>query len=565
MAPRRRTQHFLCAAGVAAPIVAVAFGMSDAHAAMTISNAATRNVTCAAGVCTASAKNAVLNAGDLTGMLASSDVTLRPGRKAMDVNVKAALSWVSANLLTLDAYRSITFEKPVTVAGSGGLTLTTNDGGTGGALSFVKLGSVVFWDLSSSLIVDGNAYTLVGSIAALASDIAGNPSGNYALANSYDASVDGTYAAAPIPTALMGKVEGLGNTISNLSIDDPTKKEYVGLFAQVGPGGNVFDLNLTNLAVEAARLSQVGELVGYNSGTLSGDSASGHIKVHSSASQSGLDTNVGGLVGLNVGVIANSHARGTVDGGNAEVGGLVGLNAGGTITNSWASGQVSGSFAEGGLVGYSQGPITNSYAAGAVKGRGLIQGGLVGFNGATIGTSYATATVASSYLNAVIGGLVGQNDDAISDSYATGAVSGGMDARIGGLVGFNSSTGSTIDTSYSTGSVSAGSGSDVGGLIGFDGSSAGSVNFSYWDTDTSGISNLSQGAGNVSNDPGISGLTTSQLQSGLPAGFSDTVWAENAGINGGLPYLLSLPPQRFERGFNRGLDWARREGFLPND
>jgi hypothetical protein len=37
-------------------------------------------------------------------------------------------------------------------------------------------------------------------------------------------------------------------------------------------------------------------------------------------------------------------------------------------------------------------------------------------------------------------------------------------------------------------------------------------------------------------------LTTEQLQSGLPAGFDPTIWGENAGINGGLPYLLNNSP-----------------------
>jgi hypothetical protein len=90
--------------------------------------------------------------------------------------------------------------------------------------------------------------------------------------------------------------------------------------------------------------------------------------------------------------------------------------------------------------------------------------------------------------------------------------------------------------------VSAGTGSSLGGLVGYDGSTAGSINDTYWDTDTSGISNLSQGAGNISNDPGITGLTTSQFQSGLPTGFNSSIWGENGTINDGFPYLLALPP-----------------------
>jgi hypothetical protein len=82
----------------------------------------------------------------------------------------------------------------------------------------------------------------------------------------------------------------------------------------------------------------------------------------------------------------------------------------------------------------------------------------------------------------------------------------------------------------------------VGGLVGYDGSPPGSITNSYWDTDTSGITNLGQGAGNIANDPGITGLTTAQFQSGLPAGFDPKVWAEKSNIDDGFPYLLANKP-----------------------
>lgn len=42
---------------------------------------------------------------------------------------------------------------------------------------------------------------------------------------------------------------------------------------------------------------------------------------------------------------------------------------------------------------------------------------------------------------------------------------------------------------------------------------------------------------------GVAGLTTEQLQSGLPAGFDPSIWGEDAKINHGLPYLLANPPE----------------------
>ena len=80
-------------------------------------------------------------------------------------------------------------------------------------------------------------------------------------------------------------------------------------------------------------------------------------------------------------------------------------------------------------------------------------------------------------------------------------------------------------------------------MLGFDDTSFRALTDTYWDTITSGITDPSKGAGNKKNDPGIEGLTTAQLRSQLPDGFSSTVWGEKSIINGGLPYLLTNPPR----------------------
>jgi hypothetical protein len=82
-----------------------------------------------------------------------------------------------------------------------------------------------------------------------------------------------------------------------------------------------------------------------------------------------------------------------------------------------------------------------------------------------------------------------------------------------------------------------------GGLIGDDGCGR-NISGGYWHLDSSGIRKKSEGAGAPKDDPGITGLTTEQFQSGLPAGFDPGVWGENANINGGLPYLPTNPPPK---------------------
>ncbi len=164
----------------------------------------------------------------------------------------------------------------------------------------------------------------------------------------------------------------------------------------------------------------------------------------------------------------------------------------------------------------------------------------MGVNTGVIETSYASGAVGTIGYVTAGGGLIGYTGDSgsISNCYATGAVQGaGSQIDVGGLVGANSMP---ISSSYSTGAVTAAAGSRIGGFVGYDSPQSGIAN-AYWDTTTSGITDPSQGAGNMPNDPGITGLTTTQLQSALPAGFDPAVWSHRPSINGGLPYLLGEP------------------------
>ena len=158
-----------------------------------------------------------------------------------------------------------------------------------------------------------------------------------------------------------------------------------------------------------------------------------------------------------------------------------------------------------------------------------------------ISTSYATGDVRVGPSSGG-GGLVGGAQGGVLNSYAEGAVSGSSGAFIGGLVGdFNG----YAEYSYSTGAVSGGAKSYVGGFIGYDEEDEhGEFVDCYWDTDKSGVTNLSQGAGNIANDPGITGQTTSKLKAGLPTGFDPSIWNEKAKVNGSLPYLLSNSPAK---------------------
>src|ERR1043166_8981040 len=199
-------------------LAAALFTPSSADAAVVISSKPTKNMTCSNGVCTPTKAKAVLNVTDLANMLSSGDVKVVSDSKALDIDFAASLSWTSTSRLTLDSYQSIIFEMPVTVAGTGALTVTTNDGGTGGDFWFVKKGHIEFWDLASNLTISGKAYTLVSGLQSLAKAIQANPAGHYAFANTDDASKDGPYRTSPVTTDLSGTVDGLGNSILALKI-----------------------------------------------------------------------------------------------------------------------------------------------------------------------------------------------------------------------------------------------------------------------------------------------------------------------------------------------------------
>jgi hypothetical protein len=463
----------------------------SAHYGITITTAATRNVSFSGGVYQPTGEHATLNIGDLENALANGNVEVttgngNKGQQFGDLHVEvAALTWASSFGLTLDAYHSIFVDAPVVDAGTGALTLTTNDGGSGGVFRYGSGGYFTIENLSAAVTINGHAYTPVNTVASLAHAIEANPSGNYAIANSIEA---GGYKKSLVTTTLNGTVNGLGNTISEITINDSTKLDSAGFFTEVGQTGVVQDLRLS-LKITITEPQFAGGLAAINLGQLIDDSVQSTLKTKFAATAS-----LGGLVGSNSGTIARCNASTTINAqSDSALGGLVGSDAGGLIVESFAGGKLTSeaTSAVGGLVGTtSLSSITNSYATASVDSSNGDAGGLVGVNGDTQG-----------------------NNGLIAASYATGKVQ-----------------------------VSKHNSTSAGGLVGIDKSSAGSIASSYWDTTTSGITNLSQGAWSPPNDPGITGESSAQLLDGLPAGFDPAIWAQSGSINSGFPYLITNPP-----------------------
>lgn len=177
---------------------------------------------------------------------------------------------------------------------------------------------------------------------------------SYTLANSisYTGTMWSSAGFVPIgndSTAFTGTLDGDGYTIDALTINR-SGTNYVGLFGYTGTGGVIENISLTDATISGT--SQVGGLVGYNLGTISDAYVTGSV--------SGTGTNAGGLVGWNGGSITDVYASSSVN-GYYYVGGLVGYNQG-TIGNAYATGSVIGTYYPGGLVGMnSSGSITASF------------------------------------------------------------------------------------------------------------------------------------------------------------------------------------------------------------
>ncbi len=460
-------------------IFAFSVSQQAALATVKISAKPTQNMSCSSGVCSPTGKNAVLNVTDLTGMLASGDATVKSDSLAQDIEIDAPLGWTSSNRLTLDSHRSITFNRPVSVTGTGAITIFTNHAGSGGDFRFLRNGHIRFRDLTSDLIINGDRYALVAHLRGI---IRFGPF--VALARRIDLR-NLVYTSSPVQNCC-AVLEGLGNTISNLTVH---AAGCGGLMCNLQ--GTVRDLGLVSVDIAVGDTTSAGAIAGQDQlgAVIANSYATGQVSV-------GSHGGAGGLIGASVGLISHSYAAVTVTGGDdSDVGGLVGAanrgNGFGSIDQSYATGIVSG-------------------------GNGALVGGLAGLN----------------------------NGAMISNSYAMGSVSGTAGANVGGLIGLNENNNGSefVYSNYATGAVSGGQAVRLGGLIGLDKSNASIAN-TYWDLDTSGIGNPHQGAGNIPDDPGITGLTDAQLKSGLPPGFSGKLWKQNPNINSGYPYLTFNPPQ----------------------
>ena len=158
----------------------------------------------------------------------------------------------------------------------------------------------------------------------------------------------------PIPN-FTGFFNGNGFSIKNLKINKNT--DTVGLFTKIDKGARLYKLKITNAQVIG------NNLVGILAGLVNKDAIITECYV--SGVDSGIN-NVGGIVGLNNGVIINTISKVAVKGAS-NVGGFVGVNYNGSINNSFNNGSITASVNGGLFAGENEGAnIENCYAWGVI-------------------------------------------------------------------------------------------------------------------------------------------------------------------------------------------------------
>ncbi|MCL2101532.1 MAG: hypothetical protein FWH22_07455 [Fibromonadales bacterium] len=370
----------------------------------------------------------------------------------------------------------------------------------------------------ASLVISGNDFS--GKTIELGTDIVLNDVTDW---ESWDESTADLNPWTPIgyggydDNSFNGAFDGKGHNVSGIYVDGKARdvygifisSTYKGLFGSIESNGSVKNVGVVASYIKGR--SGVGGVTGVNYGIVE--------NCYFAGMASGA-TSIGGVVGENKesGIVKNSYSSGMVSGtGDAQIrsiGGVVGYNDGGTIESCYFTGTAEGGEQVGGVVGGSYGTIESSYSTGTVSGTNSV-GGVVGRNTyagdvyGKVSNSYSTGEVSGT--GTWIGGVVGNNGGIIANCYSTASVSSTSN-QVGGVVGMNHRI---VENCYFTGTVSGTS--SVGGVLGFH--QDGSIAKSYWNTD-----NHNRGVGTTS-QTGATGMTADEMKS------ADFVATLNAFVN----------------------------------
>ncbi len=392
---------------------------------------------------------------------------------------------VNAGGVSIGGAVGLNFGNISAVAVSGLVTISDGSGYTGGVIG-ANYGNVT-------------ASGFDGTITAGCYDVGGFVGANFGT-------ISDSFATANISN---GWYEGtIGGFAGENAIDTISGKTYTGLLQDVAALGTDIDVGFYN--------TNIGGVVGYNSGTINGAVGTGTVyaqvqtlnvgafvgynvgSISNAATDASLHAlsfsdNVGGFAGNNGGSISGSQAEGTLldDGNSRNVGGFIGLNTGTVNSNGITTASINTIVTDAtSLADCDCGPggthtTTIPIASGGtptggsatsvnltVSSIGSNVGGYIGFNdGVKIGGVSVTGSIFSGDGSTNVGGLVGYNTGSVTSGSASDNVTVGSNSYfVGGGVGANDAGGSVSGLTVSSNVFTGSNVSGVGGIVGINGS-----------------------------------------------------------------------------------------------
>ncbi|GFE62025.1 filamentous hemagglutinin N-terminal domain-containing protein [Geobacter sp. AOG2] len=529
--------------------------------------------------------NGDMTATALTNALANGNVTIASTSGTGtdgDIDINAAVSW-SANTLTLNATNNIYVNAAMTATGSASLAAnyghvldssgnpTTTASGTGnsdgtpyglytlqsatngaftGTINFSGTGTVTMNGADYIVISTlTTTYNTDGSVSAYGLDYAqAHPDGNYVLGS------DITWGSSVWSTGIgtfTGNFNGFGHLINSALL------YATGLFDTIDTGATVSNLGINKATLSqntsyaassstrttaSAYIAAEGILANYNKGNIinsfvNNSTTSNKTRIYS----------VGGLVGVNSGLIAQSYVFGGAVNAWYIAGGLVGTNTGTILDSSSRSNAGSGGVNRmannasastgsylGGLVGVNDtgGDIERSYTTTTSYNNiyeAATYGCFAGMNAGTINESYATSNFSATANTANVAGFVWLNSGTITNSYTTALYlsnASGISYWTAGFVGDNTGT---IENSYAIESSS-----DSAARYGFAKSNTGTITNSYWlANNNAAITDHNASVTDLTSATQLTSLTSASIYSG----FSTGIWGMSAS---GIPILKNI-------------------------
>ena len=245
------------------------------------------------------------------------------------------------------------------------------------------------------------------------------------------------------------KIFILNNNISLVNMDFDSIPVFNGTFE--GNGYKISGINITDSYSPCGFIGILGE-----KGTIN------NLIIEGSINPSGEKNEIGGIVGINNGIINNCLFNGTVV-GEENVGGIAGYNSlSGTIKNSKFNGNIIGEKQVGGIVGNTCGLISSCINEGKVNTINITStldlndlnsaltvditkipsfsssniediGGIAGYSTGYIQSSLNYGDVGYQHVGYNIGGIVGRNNGHLTSNVNYGTINGRKD--VGGIVG----------------------------------------------------------------------------------------------------------------------------------